>query len=679
MHVPLAELLTLPPLERTIITQLMREGATTPAQLAVALKQEMTAVDAALCALIAQQRVHQAEDGAVALAAWHTRRRTLPARLWPALTTADRLFSAQEIATLRTIVPMVQFARARLGEFTDHGPGHVLRVKRFARQLGAVVGLTATEQHLLTAAALFHDVGNVVDRARHHLISQETVERLAANGQIPFSLTEAKLVGLLCRWHRKDYDSTQIDRLQGEAVRTGLLASLLRVADALDSDYRRFDYSDKFLHVLQFFYPHELPFWHSLAEIQGIRIHCSGTQQGLGVTLQLFLEANADPDENIQIQALRQDLADTPLDWQIQIIQGDGPSPAQTIRSSPTNSARPASLIIFPVEPHSLIMAALSRKHLRAAGYIVDLLAYPDAHDGSSWLWQDGVTPVETARLAHIVVIGVRPDEASTAAAVARLSDWQQAGVQCTLLNRHEGSWAHLPALLATGATATLGGDWAYFWGDSCDASDLFWSRLASTCSRDPSQATLATDQKAEAVRKGLLHALFTNAQQKRVDANWAAALTPLLDRIAGDERSWFVAQAAAFDLTFTKLPGTFDRQGHVLSINLPTSTLTTSYFWALEEAIEADGRLPVRGLCFAYPYAIATWPAGDGIDLLAISHWREEEAIPIRLLYPDHLGPAPSGNECALWVHLAAAQAEQIVPRLVAACNEQGVSTKVI
>ncbi|MCX6049096.1 MAG: HD domain-containing protein [Chloroflexi bacterium] len=238
-------LLTLPQQQRRVLVYLMREGSTNGATLADALAQAPATLQATLTELTALGAITLTADGHVAVQWGRTRRRALPARLWPALQTASRLYSAQEIVTLRTVVPILQFARARLGEFTDHGPGHVLRVKLFATQLGHISALTATEQHLLRAAALFHDVGNVVERERHHLISQETVEKLAANGQIPFSLSEAALVGLLCRWHRKAYDPTRCDDYHGEIVRTGLLASILRVADALDSDYRRFDYHDK--------------------------------------------------------------------------------------------------------------------------------------------------------------------------------------------------------------------------------------------------------------------------------------------------------------------------------------------------------------------------------------------------------------------------------------------------
>ena len=85
---------------------------------------------------------------------------------------------------------------------------------------------------------------------------------------------------------------------------------------------------------------------------------------------------------------------------------------------------------------------------------------------------------------------------------------------------------------------------------------------------------------------------------------------------------------------------------------------------------IEAHGRAPERGIRFNVPYAIAVWPDGDTVELLAISHWREEEAIPVRLLYPSDLGPAPQGNESTIRVRLSPTQAAVVVPALVAACN---------
>ena len=668
---PAFNLLELPPLDRKIVVYLARNGDASLATLAQALAVTPTTIQTALDSLIEQGRVRLIGDGQVKVVLGRTRQRTLPARLWPALQAASRIYSTQEIVTLRTVVPILQFARAKLGEFTDHGPGHVLRVKLFATQLGHVMGLTPTEQHLLRAAALFHDVGNVVDRARHHIISQETVEQLAGTGRIPFSPTEAALVGLLCRWHRKEYDPIRRDELHGQAVRTGLLASILRVADALDSDYRRFDYSDKFIGVLRFFYPHEMPFWDSLAEILGIRILCNRT-----ITLQLFVHPNTIATDNMHIHALRKDVADTPLDWPVQVRYCRAEDRfAGRLDNPTTHRSLLTALLVFPFEPHSVIMAALSQKQLVRAGYAVQLLVYPDAYDATNWLWQTALADFDPAKFTQLIVIGDRPDPAVTPDILTILRRWQTVGIQCTWLNRHEGNWVHLPAVLQTGADAILGGDWAYFWGDDCVASDLFWGQIAALCSRDPNQATVGVTTAAETVAYGLLNAVYDAAQQTPDDpAGWAALATPLLERIAADDRVWFTAQAEGFIRTYATLTGEIHKHGQVLQITLAAAPMAPTCFWALEQAIEQHGRTPERGICFTYPYAIATWPVGDGIELLAINHWREEEAIPIRLLYPNHLGPPPNGNESAISVRLPVNQAAQVVQALVIACNQQSV-----
>ena len=296
-HSPL-NLLALSPLQRKIIVHLAREGPADAGILAAALGEDPDKVKHSMDELAAKGSLQLSSSGVAGARLGRTRRRTLPARLWPALLASSRLYSTQEIATLNTAVPILQFARAKMSEFADHGPSHSLRVKSFATQLACIVGLTQTEQHLLRAASLFHDVGNVIDRDRHHIISEETVIRLTASGKLPFSAREAEIVGLLCRWHRKEYDPQRVDQLHDETVRTGLLASVLRVSDAMDIDHRRSDYGERFSGVLEFFYPSEMPFWTSLEEILGVRIHCNPA-----VNVQVL--AGLELRENMQFNMLR--------------------------------------------------------------------------------------------------------------------------------------------------------------------------------------------------------------------------------------------------------------------------------------------------------------------------------------------------------------------------------------
>lgn len=675
---PAFSLLALPPLQRKIMVHLTRTGAADRATLGQSLACDPTELQSALAALHTSSQIRFTADGMIEASLGRTRRRTLPARLWPALQTTHRLFSVQEIITLRVAVPIVQFARAKMGEFTDHGPGHILRVKNFATQLGYVLGLTASEHQLLRAAALFHDVGNLLDRPRHHIISQEMVDKLVTNGQLPFSKDEAALIGLLCRWHRKEYDPARTDLLYGETIRTGLVASTLRVADALDSDYRRVDYGPKFKRVLQFFFPEEVPYLDDLATILGIRICCTPA-----LRLQVFVAPQTNGETSYHIGALRKDVADTPLPCTIQVIQCASGGELVGLELAPAQPHKPAALLVAPFEPHSLVMAAISYKQLHTAGYQVAFLIYPDTHGGTAWLWEEGMADFSVGDFAQLVVIGDRPDAASTPALFATVARWQQRGATVTLLNRHQANWAHLPDLLRMGVQTSLAGDWAYFWGEQADMADLFWGRIAALCTRDPIQSTARLTPEEFLLSQGLLQVIYAAiddaAQQPPVDsAGWSALALPILTRIIRDDRPWFAEQAARFRATYAMLPHAPCVHGNVLVLELGTTSHGSTIFWGLEEAIEAHGRASDHGLRFTAPYALATWvdpndcTTGETVQLLAISHWREQEATPIRLLYPTELGPTPEGNESAIRVRLPAAQAAQVVQALIRACNEE-------
>ena len=661
-------LLDLPALQRSIMIHLTRKGPANATALTEALNLEPTEVNEALAALVEQGHLRISVDGQARPALGRTRRRNLPARLWPALLAANRLYSIQEVATFRTALPILQFARAKLSEFADHGPGHVLRVKSFAVQLSYIMGLTPIEQHLLRAAAMFHDVGNIIDRADHHITSQETVHKLTRSGELPFSTTEATLVGLLCRWHRREYDPAQCDVLDDQTIRTGLLASILRVADAMDIDHRRSDYTDRFAWVLRFFYPDELPYWTSLEEILGVRLHCTPQLNLQILTKGLIVD-------NIQIAMLRGDLAGTPLPWTVQevsVSQESSPTSIEVTETTPTPAKNKSALLVFPFDPHSLVMAALSRKHLQAAGYAVELLCYPDTTDGPHWLWHEMLAELEPDDYAQVIVLNDRPAQNIDTERLNVIDRWRNAGLHVSLLNRHEANWSQLPNLLNLGVEVILGGDWAYFWGPPSDQTALMWGRLAAFCTRDPGQATTEIIAAEHAIIKGLLKVVYDATTQSAEDLpGWASLAESIMTRIEANDYAYFIEQSSNFVADYASMSNPGQVIGRVLRLTQSPSGLPQAYYWALEQAIENQGRMPTRGICFNVPYAIATWSDGNAVELLAINHWRDEAAIPIRLLYPTDLGPAPEGNENAIRVRLTAEQAERVVEALVTACNQ--------
>lgn len=666
-NVSLLDLLDLPDSQRELLLWLTRHGPADSPFLIQSTGLDPAIARQALDALIDQGRIQCSADGRLEAIAGKARSRTtLPADIWHALLTADRHYSEQDIATLRTAIPILQLARARLVTFGDHGPGHALRVKSFAAQLGYLVGLSEAEQDLLRLAALFHDVGNIVDRGEHNVISQEAVIRLTAEGALPFTAQEANVIGLLCRWHRREYDPNRIDELNGRIVRTGLLASLLRVADAMDVDYRRSDYPDRWFQVIRFFFPREIPFWNSLKEILGLRIQCTPA-----VELRVFIRE--DVKDNLEIPRLRRDLASTPFPWTLREVPMVGRSPeGLSLQEQRPKKENGAALLAFPFEPHSVVMAALSRKNLTAAGYKVELLCYPDTPGGTAWLWSQVLSELTPQDYHQLIVIGDRPDATVTPQLLEIVRNWQEAGVLVSVLNRHEANWSRVPTLLQRGAEIVLGGDWAYFWGDPAHQQDLDWARIAALCTRDPTQSTVDLTDEEEALTKGLLKTVYDAARQPAANTEeWATLVSPILGHIEADDRAFFFEQADGFAGSYTIELGSGQAEGRALLFEGAPGQFSPSCYWALEAAIERQGRSLQRGIHFKVPYAIATWHDGDRLQLLAINHWRDEEAIPIRLLYPSDLGPQPMGNEGTVQVCLWADQAEKVLRALLEACNQ--------
>jgi hypothetical protein len=570
---------------------------------------------------------------------------------------------------LRTAVPMLQFARARLSEFTDHGPGHAFRVKALATQLGCILDLTSEEHHLLRAGALFHDVGNVVDRARHNIISQEVVEKLAEAGKLPFNPKEAELVGLMCCWHRKEYDSDRTDTLRGQTIRTGLLASVLRVADAMDIDYRRSDHGKKFRQVLEFFFPNEMPHWNSADEIFGVRFHCIPD-----VKIQIFTRGFV--VDNLQIDMLRRDIASTPLDLRMEAISVKKAEGGDQSFASKVNQGKQGehnALIVFPFEPHSIVMAGLSLRHLAASGYTTETLCYPDYPDISERLWEVTLPNLDTAEYDRLIVIGDHPNAGITPQVMQTVRDLRARNLSISILNRHEANWHRVPQLLRLGVEVVLGGDWAYFWGNPVDASAFEWGRVASLCTRDPTQATVEITDEDYAAARGLIMQVYEAIAQAddEAPADWAELARPILDRIAANDLAYFAQKADEFSETYAR-PLTPDRiEGKVAIFEQHAGESPSVNYWMMEATIEKYGRAPVRHMQFNLPYILSTWTRDEFVELLAINHWRDDTAIPIRLLYPGDVGPPPQGNECTIRVRIPRANSDVVVQALLNACNQ--------
>lgn len=121
---------------------------------------------------------------------------------------------------------------------------HALHVMRLSAslfdQLAKLHRLEQADRRLLLAAAVLHDIGIFVGHKKHHKHSLY----LISQSEIPeFTPREIGLIANLARYHRKGVPAshhehfTRLDAADRERVVK--LASLLRIADALDREHRQ--------------------------------------------------------------------------------------------------------------------------------------------------------------------------------------------------------------------------------------------------------------------------------------------------------------------------------------------------------------------------------------------------------------------------------------------------------
>ncbi len=129
-----------------------------------------------------------------------------------------------------------------LREFVERCQGdrrHVEQVRYLSLllfdQLGEALGCEPGEQPLLEAAALLHDVGQLVSYRRHHKHSYQLIMHA---DRLPLTPRDRAIVALVSRYHRKSGPKKKHEELRDletpdQAV-VRRLSAILRVADGLD-------------------------------------------------------------------------------------------------------------------------------------------------------------------------------------------------------------------------------------------------------------------------------------------------------------------------------------------------------------------------------------------------------------------------------------------------------------
>ncbi|MEZ4456925.1 MAG: HD domain-containing protein [Gemmatimonadales bacterium] len=144
------------------------------------------------------------------------------------MTGDDRALTVDPLRAMREFVDRCQGDRRHVEQV------RVLALTLFDR-LREALGAAPEERAILEAAALLHDVGQVVSYRGHH---KHSFQLILHADRVPLSARDRLLVALVSRYHRKKGPSRkhpEFGRLSDEDRAVVLrLAGVLRIADGLD-------------------------------------------------------------------------------------------------------------------------------------------------------------------------------------------------------------------------------------------------------------------------------------------------------------------------------------------------------------------------------------------------------------------------------------------------------------
>jgi len=508
----------------------------------------------------------------------------------------------------------------------DHGPLHAQRVYAFARQLGVLAGLSLHERALLEAAALLHDIGMSGDREQHHIISDEIVRQLTTDGKLPFNGEEADVVATLCKWHRREYDPDCIHK--GLKIRTGLLATLLRLADCMDLDYRRGENFTTQESVIARVHQGQAVHHISVRGILGVRIHVSQA----GTELQLLV--NQMTDASLQLNRLIEELVKTPVAWPVKII----PLRKQIGSVHFFTSARKAVVFSY-CNAHGFIQSGLSKRGLEMMGFSVDVVCDWKRTANPADFWKNTFETWNFSDINYIVVLGLNVSE-NIDLFLKKVKEYSDR--QWTYATPLELKTETLKALVDVGVDVILSDARLLFAGAALEEHAQHWIKIAGLCNADDWLISSGGFEREDfQAARGLKHELFNLINSKAAISEYSA----LVDKIASGTIDAFVRQEPAWSKALNEHMPDIELCGRVVILGpIPMPGRFTYDFAHL--AIETQGVNAWEQNEFSTPFAICRRPLDDGRErVLYVSRFsRLENAIPVKYFVPYQADQVGSG-----------------------------------
>jgi len=502
---------------------------------------------------------------------------------------------------------------------TDHGPLHAQRVYAICRWLGAIFSLTEYESALLQAAALLHDIGMAsADRENHNKESEKLVVTRAQEKFLPFSDEEAALVGKLCLWHRgNDYKNDHIEQCENNEIRVGLLASILRLSDELDLDYRRTEVDSlEQMELTKKYKKDQLKYHESVLSILGVRIRADKLTKCFELLIDDISGAK------LQIERLIKEILGTPLPFPVKIL----PTKKNYISTPITHPQKRKAIICAYCNPHGLLTAVLSKMNLKLAGIDAEIICNKEITGNAAVFWKN-IENINFSNYELAYFIDLHIDSE----VISKIEKIILGKYNCKIFISGSTITAsnYVSRLIENGAALLLGDEHALFYADFLTDSMPFWVKVLGMCNFDNHPIQKNTNREIYETTNGLKYAMF-NYFANGTDSQ----LSEIINNIENNCKDFFIERSKCFDVKISTTDVKSITLGRAILIKECNSTPGRFIYEWIIHCIMKNKCLPYENFEFKTPYAIYPVYRTDKISMrvLYVSYFKNSNTtLPIR------------------------------------------------
>lgn len=505
-------------------------------------------------------------------------------------------------------------------QMNDHGPLHAQRVHSLTKQLCSLFSLTQHERSLVLASALLHDIGMAKDREDHHNVSYDLVKEMAQDKTLPLNEEEAEIVATLCKWHRKEYDPHMY--CSENNIQLGLLASILRLADGMDLDYRRSDDFDQKESIIDQFYKSQKQHHLSVLNILALRFNISRMEIRVEVFFNQFEHAS------LQLGRLVDEMIHTPIAWPIQII----PVHDYVFENIFNKEDVTKNAIIFSYcNPHGAISAAISKQQLESLGFETQVI-FDSEHTGyAPKFWNKYFMDWDFKDIDLVVILDLHLLDEQVAPVLDKIKTNSHCHWICASVL--EISNAEIKQMISAGINILLGDERALFAGNSISDTSFFWMKVAGLCNFDDHILSSTSIGKEEYnISRGLRHALWELMNNRSGEKEYI----DLIDKIANNEKEFFIDREPLWEKVINEKLPAYTRYGRVLVLN--NADIAGRFIYDIaKRLIEIQGLLRYEKNEFATPYVIYRSKSSRGVVILFFSSFNNPNmAFPVKYFVPQ-------------------------------------------